>query len=229
MTARGVVTQLNVTLSPHPSTVSAAPSPPLVRFPQERLSDEQLVHEVACGDCSAFGVIWDRYGKLVRGVVFGALGPDSMNEDLVQDVFLAFFRGAAKIQDGAALRGYLVGVAVRIAAGELRRRKVRRWVRLSATGELPELPVLAQDSEGRQTLRALYRVLDQLSQRRRMVFVLRHVQGLELLEIATALQISESTVRRELGKAQQQLAALTKREPALAEYLKLRDESRGTP
>jgi len=187
------------------------------------------VHEVARGDRAAFGVIWDRYGKLVRGVVFGAIGPDSLNEDLVQEVFLAFFRGAGNIQDGAALRAYLVGVAVRTAAGELRRRKVRRWVGLSATGELPELPVLAEDSEGRQTLRALYRVLDQLSRRRRMVFVLRHVQGLELLEIVAALEISESTVRRELGKAQQQLAALAKREPALTEYLKLRDESRSNP
>jgi RNA polymerase sigma-70 factor (ECF subfamily) len=207
---------------------NAHTAPGLARFPLERMSDAQLVQEVACGDRSAFGVIWDRYGKLVRGVVFGAIGPDSMNEDLVQEVFFGFFRGAANIQDGAALRGFLVGVAVRTAASELRRRKVRRWVGLSATGELPELPVLAEDSEGRQTLRALYRVLDQLSSRRRMVFVLRHVQGLELLEIVAALEISESTVRRELGKAQQQLAALAKREPALAEYLKLRDESRGS-
>ncbi|MET0792515.1 MAG: sigma-70 family RNA polymerase sigma factor [Polyangiaceae bacterium] len=120
-------------------------------------------------------------------------------------------------------------MAVRTAALELRRRKVRRWVGLSTTGELPDLPVAAADGEGRESLRALYRVLDQLSSRRRMVFVLRHVQGLELLEIVAALEISESTVRRELGKAQQQLAALARREPALDEYLRLRDGSRGNP
>ena len=214
-------------MASHLSTVSSAPG--LARFPQERLSDAQLVHEVVRGDRSAFGVIWDRYGKLVRGVVFGAVGPDNVNEDLVQEVFLAFYRGAATIQDGASLRGYLVGVAVRTAALELRRRKVRRWVGLSTTGELPDLPAPAEDSAGRESLRALYRVLDQLSSRRRMVFVLRHVQSLELLEISAALEISESTVRRELGKAQQQLAALAKREPSLDEYLKLRDVSRGAP
>ena len=203
--------------------------PGLARFPQERLSDAQLVHEVAHGDRSAFGVIWDRYAKLVRGVVFGALGPDSVNEDLVQEVFLALFRGAANIQEGAALRGYLVGVAVRTAALELRRRKVRRWVGLSVTGDLPDLPVAGEDSAGRESLRALYRVLDQLSHRRRMVFVLRHVQGLELLEIVLALELSESTVRRELNKAQLQIVALAKREPSLAEYLSLRDAARGAP
>ena len=131
-------------MPPRLSTVSAPQG--LARFPQERLSDAQLVHEVVRGDRSAFGVIWDRYSKLVRGVVLGAIGPDSVNEDLVQEVFLAFFRSARNVQDGAALRGYLAGVAVRTAALELRRRKVRRWVALSATGELPDLPVPADDS-----------------------------------------------------------------------------------
>ena len=64
-------------------------------------------------------------------------------------------------------------------------------------------------------------MLDQLGSRRRLAFVLRHVQGLELLEVAAALEISESTARRELAKAQQQLAALARREPTLARYLSL--------
>jgi RNA polymerase sigma-70 factor (ECF subfamily) len=193
----------------------------LARFPQDRYGDAQLVRDVARGDRDALGVVWDRYSRLVRSVLFGAIGADSATEDLLQDVFLAFYRGASQIQDGGALRGYLVSVAVRLAALELRRRKVRRWVGLSPTGELPDLPVSPEDAEGRESLRALYRVLDQLGSRRRLAFVLRHVQGLELLEIAAALEISESTARRELGRARQQLAALARREPALTHYLEL--------
>lgn len=178
--------------------------------------------DVAAGDLAAMGVVFDRYAQLVRRVLFGALGPDSSIDDLHQDVFLAFFRGAARIQQGVALRGYLVGVAVRLAALELRRRKVRRWVGLSATGELPEVPIAPGDDEGREALRALYRVLEQLGSRRRLAYVLRHVQGLELLEVADALGISESTARRELNRAEQQLEALAKREPALTRYLEKR-------
>ncbi len=203
--------------------LSAAPDSPqslgVARFPQERYGDAQLVADVAAGDAAALGVVWDRYGRLVRGVLFGALGPDSSIEDLQQEVFVAFFRGAARIQEGAALRGYLVGVAVRLAAQELRRRKVRRWVGLSASGELPDLPVPPEDSEGRQALAALYRVLDKLGGRRRMAFVLRHVQGLEMLDVAAALGVSESTTRRELGRAEQQLKALARTEPTLESYL----------
>ena len=96
-----------------------------------------------------------------------------------------------------------------------------------APGELPELPVAPEDAEGRESLRALYRVLDQLGSRRRLAFVLRHVQGLEILEVAAALEISESTTRRELTRAQQQLSALARREPALARYVDLNDSIRG--
>lgn len=199
----------------------------LASFPAERRSDAQLVDDVAHGDELALGVVWDRYSKLVRNVLLGAIGADGAAEDLLQEVFLAFHRGAKQIHDGSALRGYLVGVAVRLAAMELRRRKVRRWVGLSATGDLPDMPVAPQDVEGRESLRALLRVLDQVSTRRRLAFVLRHVQGLEILEVASALEVSESTARRELTRARRQLALLARGEPALCRYLEPQGLSRG--
>jgi RNA polymerase sigma-70 factor (ECF subfamily) len=213
---------------------SMAPSPPaskltLTRLAPDRTSDARLVRGVAEGDRDALSMVWDRYAKLVRSVLFGALGPDQAAEDLLQEVFLAFYRGAARIRDAGALRGYLVAAAVRMAALELRKRKVRRWIGLSASGELPELPVPPQDSEAREALRALYRVLDQLGNRRRLAFALRHVQGMELLEVAAALHISESTARRELFRAREQLAALSRREPALARYLDRKLAAGGEP
>jgi RNA polymerase sigma-70 factor (ECF subfamily) len=213
------------TTASHPPTAAR----PVARFPQERWSDAQLVAEVARGDRQALGVVWDRYSGLVRGVLYGSLGADSAIEDLLQEVFLALFRGAGQIRDGGLLRGYLVGVAVRLAALELRKRKVRRWVGLSATGELPDLPISPADDEGRESLRALHRVLDQLGTQRRLAFVLRHVQGMEILEIAEALKVSESTTRRELARAQKQLAALARAEPALARYLDALDARQGEP
>jgi RNA polymerase sigma-70 factor (ECF subfamily) len=102
---------------------------------------------------------------------------------------------------------------------ELRNRRVRRAVGLSATGELPDLPVAPADSEAREALRALHRALDQLSAQRRLAFVLRHVQGMEVLEVAAALNLSLSTARRELERAQRQLAALARSEPALGWYV----------
>ncbi len=195
------------------------PSSAVAVFPMEKRTDASLVEAVAAGDRDAVGAVWDRYSGLVRGVLYGSLGPDQAIEDLVQEVFLAFLRGAKNIGDGAALRGYLASVAVRQAALEIRKRKVRRWVGLSTTGELPERETSGEDVEGRAALRALNRVLDKLSSRRRMAFVLRHVQGLEMLEAAAALDVSESTLRRELNTAREQVLSWAAREPALADFL----------
>lgn len=185
----------------------------------EKRTDASLVEGAAEGDREAVGAVWDRYSGMVRGVLYGAMGPDHAIEDLVQEVFLAFLRGVKGIGDGAALRGYLASVAVRQAAFEIRKRKVRRWVGLSPTGELPEGETKGEDVEGRAALRALDRVLGKLSQRRRMAFVLRDVQGLEMLEVAKALDVSESTLRRELLGAREQVHRWAAREPALADFL----------
>lgn len=191
----------------------------LAHFPVLKRSDASLVAGAADGDREAIAAIWDRYSSLVRGVLYGALGSDDALEDLVQEVFLSFIRNAPRIQDGSSLKGYLASTTVRQAALEIRKRKVRRWVGLSPTGELPEQKSERADVVHREALRALQRVLGQLSDRRRMAFVLRQVQGLEFLEAAQALGVSESTLRRDLAYARTFIAKAAEREPALAEYL----------
>jgi RNA polymerase sigma-70 factor, ECF subfamily len=206
-------------VSPLSRAAELAPTPALARFPVDRTGDAQLVEAAARGDRTAMAEVWDRYSDFVRGVLHGALGRDSAIEDLTQEVFLAFVRGAKSVSDGAKLRAFLAGVAVRLAAMEIRRRRVRRWLVLSPTGELPEPAASPHDAEGQQVLGALERVLANMGQRRRMAFVLRHVQGLEMLEVAAALSISESTLRRELSRARDHLLRVAGREPALAQDL----------
>lgn len=191
----------------------------VAQFPSEKRSDASLVAGAAAGDRDAVAAIWDRYSGLVRGVLYGAMGPDQAVEDLVQEVFLSFIRGAARVEDGAALRGYLASTAVRQAAQEIRRRKVRRWVRLSPTGEVPEQPEAPADSENREILGALHRVLERLSERPRMAFVLRQVQGLSVQETTSALGISESTLRRELAAARSFIERAAASEPSLSELI----------
>lgn len=201
--------------SPPPPSAGAA----IAHFPSAKRSDAALVADAARGDREAVATIWDRYSKLVRGIIYGALGPDPAIEDLTQDVFLAFMRGAHRMKDGGALRGYLASMAVRQVAQEIRRRKVRRLVGLSPTGELPESPAAPADSESRMALSALFRILEQLSYRRKMAFILRHVQGLEMLEAAAALGVSESTLRRDLGAARNFIKGCARAEPALSELI----------
>ena len=91
---------------------------------------------------------------------------------------------------------------------------------LSPKGEVPDVPAAPADVEGAVALIALYRLLGHLPDRRRLAFVLRFIQGMEMAEVATALEISESTAKREVARAKAAVLARGRRqEPALWEYL----------
>jgi RNA polymerase sigma-70 factor (ECF subfamily) len=193
---------------------------PVSRFPNDRLGDAELVQAVVRGDVDAVGVVWDRYSALVRSVLRGSLGPDSGVEDLLQEVFIVFLRCARDLRDANALRAFLIAVAVRLVTVELRRRRVRRWVTLSPNDEMPDSSVMPRDFAGLETLRGLYRILGRMPHRRRLAFVLRNVQGLEITEVAKALDVSESTAKREIARAKEVIQVRSRGEPALWQYLK---------
>ncbi len=189
-------------------------------FPRDRLSDAELVHAIAQGQAQAVGVVWDRYSALVRSVLRAGFGIDAAIEDLLQEVFVAFVRRAGALRSGEALRPYLVAIARRLILVELRRRRVRRWVTLAPDDQVPEGRVAADDVEGAEALRALYRVLDRMPPRRRLAFVLRHVQGFEVTESARILEVSESTIKREVARARREILERARRdEPALSAYV----------
>lgn len=206
---------------------SASPQQPqpVSRFPSDRLGDAELVRAVAQGNPEAVGVVWDRYSPLIRRVLRANLGFDSEVEDLLQEVFVIFLRNVADLRAAGALRAFLVTVAVRVVLGELRRRRVRRWVTLSPTGELPDSPSSpdqwsVRDLDGSAALSAMVRLLERMPARRRIAFVLRNVEGLEFSDVAQALTISESTAKREVARARQTLFSRAKlMEPALWHYL----------
>jgi RNA polymerase sigma factor (sigma-70 family) len=66
-------------------------------------------------------------------------------------------------------------------------------------------------------LRKFYGLLERLAPRDRMVFVLRRVESMSVEEIAAAMEISESTVKRSLARASNRLSRWMDDEPRLAD------------
>ena len=81
----------------------------------------------------------------------------------MQDVFIGFFRNVGTLRDASSLRPFLVGIALRTAHTALRKRRVRRWLRLSDDGNVPEVASHDGDPRTREALRRLYAMLDELA------------------------------------------------------------------
>lgn len=206
----------------------APPPPPPRLAPVRRLpidggtwDDAAVARALAEGQPAAAAIAWDRHAGLVRGLLRRSLGPDADVEDAVQDVFLRFFSRIGELRDPAALRPFLIGITLHVAASALRRRRVRRWLRLTDDGHLPDHAAPGDGgAEARAAVRRLYAILDRLDDDGRLVFVLRHIEGLELTEVATALDTSLATAKRRLARVTARVQAMIARDPTLAEYVR---------
>jgi RNA polymerase sigma-70 factor (ECF subfamily) len=141
-------------------------------------------------------------------------------DDHVQEVFSRLFEQLPRLRQPSALRSFLIGITLRVACTELRRR--RRWrLHLTATGELPDLVEHGlDDAPAREALSRFENILGRLAPRTRRVFVLRHVEKLELVDVAAAMDISLATAKRHLARASLRVFAMAEREPALVDYLR---------
>ncbi len=76
-----------------------------------RLADEDLVTLVERGDADAFEVIYERHSTVAYSLAFRLLGDRQAAEDLVQDAFLAVWRGAASYASNrGSVRTWLLSI-----------------------------------------------------------------------------------------------------------------------
>lgn len=181
--------------------------------------DASLAAALLAGEPTAAKVAWTRYSPLVLRLLRRYFGPGPDRQDLCQEVFLRFFARIAELREPAALRNFLIGICLGVAQNELRRGRVRRWIFLTQTGELPDAPVVGSDPEAREATGRVYTMLGTLTPEDRTLFVARYVEKMELADIATAVGSPLSTTKRRVARVTRRVAAKMSRDPALAEYV----------
>jgi RNA polymerase sigma-70 factor (ECF subfamily) len=190
----------------------------VVRGTPEPADDAALALAAGRGSPHAAGAIWDRHAGLVRGILRRSLGADDV-EDHVQEVFLRLFKQLPELRKPESLRSFLIGIAIRVAGTELRRRRVRRWLHIAPPDELENDPAPVRDDDAREAVSRLYAILDRLDADSRVLFVLRYVEALELTEVAAARGVSLATVKRKLARTAERVFALARRDEILLTYL----------
>jgi RNA polymerase sigma-70 factor, ECF subfamily len=188
--------------------------------PERWSTPAELVDALISGESEAEHVLWDRYSGSVRAVLRRTLGPRAEVEDALQEVFIRFFRALAGLREPSALGSFLIGIAVRVARGVLRTRRIKSWFRLTDDGEIPEQVELDPAAErARLAVARLYVILDTLDDESRLLFVLRHVEGLEIAEVAACLEMSGATVKRRLARVTPVVFACARKDPELAAFM----------
>jgi RNA polymerase sigma-70 factor, ECF subfamily len=152
----------------------------------------------------------------VRRILLHTLGPRLDLADLVQDVFVNVLGSVRSLRDAGALRSWLFQVTVRTARKNLRSSSRRWWLKLWPEGdELDLQPAVMLEENASDAVQATFRILSGMAAEDRLVFSLRYVSGLDLLEMAEACEMSLSTLKRRLSRAEQRFYSEARRDDTL--------------
>jgi len=158
-----------------------------------------LVVAARAGDRGAFGQLYERYARMVHGILLGRV-PVGEVEDLVQDVFVAAMRQVHTLRDVTCFGGWLATVA-RNRANDYHRRSV----------DLVEFAEDAPDAAVRlgsgapDDGAAILGVIRGLPEAYRETLILRLVEGMTGPEIAERTGLTAGSVRVNLYRGMQML------------------------
>lgn len=182
---------------------------------RDRDRDAGLVAACLAGNRRAFDQLYRHHAAAIHGRLARLVGRGADLDDLVQQVFLEAFRSLPSFRGEAAFSTWLHRIAIHAAMGELRRRRRRpiASAELDAAAVCAD-PGLSPEERARQAelcARAV-RHLAALKPKQRVAFVLRHVEGMSLQEIAELVGAEAPAVGQRVKKAEQELTARIARE-----------------
>lgn len=182
----------------------------------ESVDEADLIERCRAHERAAHDELYHRFRRQVAGNLYRVLGDRVDLDDLVQEVFVIAFRGLERFRGDARLSTWLYRICVNVALGRIRSRKRRPpalgGIDLDATTtdpsliERPETP--QQSLERRRDQETVYRALEHLAPKKRIVLYLHEIEGLDLKEIAYLVDSNPVTVRTRLFYARREFYKL---------------------
>ena len=201
-----------VRLGPTPGT-SKAVAQDMPQTGHDDLEIARLVQAAASGDRGAQADVVSRLIDRVRRTVRYLVANDRDADDLVQQCLIDVLRSLHSFRGEGKLEAWAERITVRTAMRAMRKRRWReRIVSLGLEGADCKAGEINNDFELR---RYLAKLLADLAPERRVVVVLRLVQGYSIAEISAVTGAPINTVRDRLAKGKKVLAKRIVKDPVL--------------
>ncbi|MFZ3255674.1 MAG: sigma-70 family RNA polymerase sigma factor [Candidatus Acidiferrales bacterium] len=209
----------------HPAMNAMGMSAALERAAAQRAvqkADEQvLVRQAQAGNRPAFEELVRRYDRDVLRLALNLVRGAEDARDLYQEIFLRVYRNLGRFRFECSFYTWIYRIATNVCLDHLRRKNTRREEQApqpaDSEGVAPDFfdqqveQRSASNPErhflGQELGKHIDAALDGLSPRERMVFELKHYEGLRLRVIGDMLGTSEETVKNSLFRATRKLRA----------------------
>jgi len=157
-----------------------------------------------------FAEVASRYRPQIFRFLLASLRDPDVAETLTQDCLLKAYRNWESFRGESSVMTWLLRIAINLQKDHWRSRRMQFWKQtannavdaadaghwLPSEESSPEQQTLAKDQ-----VRLVWKAVERLSERQRTVFMLRHVEEMEIHEIASTIGLSEGTVKAHLSRA----------------------------
>jgi RNA polymerase sigma-70 factor (ECF subfamily) len=174
----------------------------------------RLVGAARDGDRAAFGRLYDRYARMVHGILL-AKAPLEAVDDLVQDVFLLALRRLSTLREIESFGAWLAAIARNLAKDHHRRSAPEEQLTVDVPDEEMELRARGGDQQASANL--ILDAVKSLPDAYREPLILRLVEGMTGPEIAARTGLTPGSVRVNLHRGMQQLRAILSPSPGRPE------------
>ena len=207
------------------ATIKAGPGSAAFGSTSRALSapdDRALIERAQGGDREAFEALVRRYDRDVLRIALNILHKTEDARDVYQEAFLKIYKNLHRFRFECSFYTWMYRVVTNVCLDHLRRRSSRpedqapEFV-VNLQGDLPDADFFDRQREQRassdperlmmgvEISRRISTALERLTPRERIVFEMKHYQGLKLRAIGDALGTSEETVKNSLFRATRKL------------------------
>jgi RNA polymerase sigma-70 factor (ECF subfamily) len=181
-------------------------------------SDSDLVSRAQAGDIEAFCVLAERYARRIHLLAFHYCRNAQDAEDLSQEVWLKAYQALRSFRSDSSFYTWLRRITINTFLNHRRSRLFRR------RGQTTIVELLRIDPENAETLQgppssspeniynkllfgSVVNALTELTPQQRLMFLLRHYEGMSYDEIASEMNCSTGTVKKGVSRAIAKLRA----------------------
>lgn len=178
------------------------------------LTDADLVRRAKAGDERAYETLFARHQRRIYAIVYGMLRNDADAKDATQEAFVRAYRSLPRLEAAGAFGGWLAQIAVNICRDILKRPRIvarsldeplgdedsEYKLEIPDWSESPERASLTSELQD-----VVHRAIGTLSADHRAVVTMHHLEGMDVLQIADILGVSEGTIKSRLSRARAEL------------------------
>jgi RNA polymerase sigma-70 factor (ECF subfamily) len=191
----------------------------LASKPCLELDEAALIRAAQDGDHAAFEQLVRAYDQGVLRLAMNLLRSPEDAHDVYQEAFLRVYRNLHAFRFDCSFHTWLFRIVTNLCLDQMRKRKVRKeepTVLATAEGPMDRMDAVPEERVDGDPQRYLFsgqlrrkikEVLGELTPRERVVFELRHYQGLRLRKIGEVLGTSEEAAKNCLFRATQKMRA----------------------